>query len=449
MFAVAAALAIGYVYWYTSVYYIRQLDSTIQAELRGLGEQYRVGGLPQLREVVAQRSQRPSGALYLIATKSGQPVAGNFTASTSALLETPGRRTRFRYQPRASGPDTTRLAYGQTVRLPNDYRLFVGRDIQEWRQLEQIFAWASLWGIGVIAVIGVFGGLLVSRVLLRRIGSITDTSQRIMHGDLSQRVPLTGTGDELDRLAENLNAMLDRIERLVDGLREVSDNIAHDLKTPLTRMRNRIDTALRETEGSAAYRETLIQTVEDADELIRTFNALLSIARLEAGVQVEDFAQFDLAALAGDAVELYEPLAESEGIAISLAAPEPTPVAGNRQLLAQATANLIDNAIKYARPTSGTEAAIRVSVARGEGCIRLTVADNGPGIPEHQRQHALNRFARLETSRSRPGSGLGLSLVAAVARVHDGTITLHDNEPGLRVVISLPAPRPQAGKAPK
>jgi signal transduction histidine kinase len=267
-----------------------------------------------------------------------------------------------------------------------------------------------------------------------------------MHGDLSQRVPLADTGDELDRLAGSLNTMLDRIEHLVAGLREVSDNIAHDLKTPLTRMRNRIDTTLRDAPDTETYRETLIQTIEEADELIRTFNALLSIARLEAGAQVEEFDTFDLAALAADAVELYEPVAEGEGITVSLDAPQPAQVKANRQLLAQATANLIDNAFKYARPESG-DGAITVRIAPGESQVRLIVADNGPGIPEDQRERALKRFARLETSRSRPGSGLGLSLVAAVARLHGGSIALEDNRPGLRVVITLPAAQDDAGKA--
>ena len=428
----------GYVYWQTNVFYARQLDETIQAEILGLAEQYRTGGLARLNRVVVQRSATPSGGLYLIVGRDGQRVSGNFRTPSRELLESTGR-AQFSYRAAAPGGEETRLALGQVFHLRDGHQLVVGRDIEERRKLNQIFAAAFAWGIGLIALIGVLGGLLVSRVLLRRIGTVTETSQRIMHGDLSQRVPLAGTGDELDRLAESLNIMLDRIEQLISGLREVSDNIAHDLKTPLTRMRNRIDTALRETPNETDYRETLIQTIEEADELIRTFNALLSIARLEAGAQTKDFEIFDLAALAADAVELYEPVAESDGITISLAAPESAQVMGHRQLLAQATANLIDNALKYARPDNGHGAAITVAVERAGSQVRLVVADNGPGIPEAQRAHALKRFTRLETSRSRPGSGLGLSLVAAVAQLHGGTIALEDNQPGLRVVVSLPA----------
>jgi len=427
----------GYVYWQTSVFYARQLDDTIQAEIRGLAEQYRLGGLPRLNQVVTQRSAAAGGGLYLIANADGERVSGNLAAPSQALLDERGR-VQFRYRAPAPEGEETRLAVGQVFELSGDYRLVVGRDVEDRRKLEAIFTSAFLWGVGFIALIGVLGGLLVSRVLMRRIGAITDTSQRIMHGDLSQRVPLAGTGDELDRLAGSLNTMLDRIEQLVAGLREVSDNIAHDLKTPLTRMRNRIDTTLRDAPDAETYRDTLIQTIEEADELIRTFNALLSIARLEAGAQVEEFETFDLAALATDAAELYEPVAEGEGIAVVLDAPAPAQVKANRQLLAQATANLIDNALKYARPARG-DGTITISVERGETQVRLIVADNGPGIPEDQRGHALKRFTRLETSRSRPGSGLGLSLVAAVARLHGGGIALEDNRPGLRVVITLPA----------
>ncbi len=436
----------GYVYWQTSVFYARQLDETIQAEIRGLSEQYRLGGLARLNQVVAQRSASPGGGLYLIADEQGERVSGNLGEPAPALLQRRGR-VQFPYRGAGPGGGETRLAMGQVLELSNGYRLVVGRDIEDRRRLQESFSSALLWGIGLIALIGVAGGLLVSRVLLRRIGAITDTSQRIMNGDLSQRVPLAGTGDELDRLAGSLNTMLERIERLVTGLREVSDNIAHDLKTPLTRMRNRIDTTLRESPDAEAYRETLTQTIEEADELIRTFNALLSIARLEAGAQVQEFETFDLAALAADAVELYEPVAEGEGIAISLNAPSQACVDANRQLLAQASANLIDNAIKYARPDTGDDAAITVEVTLAGPRVRLIVADNGPGIPADQRERALKRFTRLETSRSRQGSGLGLSLVAAVARLHGGTITLEDNHPGLRVVISLPASRSQSGRA--
>lgn len=445
VFALAAALAMGYVYWQTHVFYARQLNDTIQAEMRGLAEQYRAGGLARLNQVIARRSASPGSGLYLIADPQGERLSGNIGSPSEELLNVSGR-VQFPYTVAGPGGEDTRLAIAQVSRLAGGYRLVVGRDIEDRRNLEQVFASAFVWGIGLIALIGIAGGLLMSRVLLRRIGAVTDTSQRIMQGDLSQRIPLAGTGDELDRLADSLNTMLDRIERLVNGLREVSDNIAHDLKTPLTRMRNRIDTSLREAEGEASYRETLIQTIEDADELIRTFNALLGIARLEAGAQVEDFETFDLAALVSDAVDLYEPVAETEGVAMSLETDGPVSAYANRQLLAQAAANLIDNAIKYAGSRDDGEAddrpapRISVQLRKAGTTIRLSVADNGPGIPADQREYALKRFARLDTSRTRPGSGLGLSLVAAVARLHGGQIELEDNQPGLKVVMTLPAP---------
>jgi signal transduction histidine kinase len=262
-----------------------------------------------------------------------------------------------------------------------------------------------------------------------------------MAGDLGGRLPVAGTGDELDRLAENLNVMLERIEALMHGLKEVSDNIAHDLKTPLTRLRNRTEQALRSAQSEAEYRAALESTIEESDGLIATFNALLMIARAESG-QAGDIRAFDAAEVANDIGELYEPLAEEKGIALKVEASEVAPVNGNRELISQALANLVDNAIKYAeRPDKAVDDPPPQIVVRAQSDgdrILLTVADNGPGIPEADRGHVVERFVRLEQSRSKPGSGLGLSLASAVARLHGGELMLEDNHPGLKSIIALP-----------
>jgi signal transduction histidine kinase len=264
-----------------------------------------------------------------------------------------------------------------------------------------------------------------------------------MHGDLGGRLPVAGTGDELDRLAENLNVMLDRIEALMRGLKEVSDNIAHDLKTPLTRLRNRCEEALRAAGEESQYRLALESTIEESDALIRTFNALLMIARAESRQAREGMLDLDAAEIARGVGELYEPLADEKGIELRVDAPSPVPVHGNRELISQALANLVDNAIKYGAPGTGDsngakpEILIR-AIPDGEH-ILLTVADAGRGIPEGDRGRVIERFVRLEQSRSQPGSGLGLSLASAVARLHGGELKLEDNDPGLRTVISLPA----------
>jgi signal transduction histidine kinase len=299
-----------------------------------------------------------------------------------------------------------------------------------------------LWGLGVMALVGIGGGYWVSRRLLARIDNLSATTRTIMAGDLSGRLPVSGSGDELDRLAQSLNLMLGRIEQLMAGLREVSDNIAHDLKTPLNRLRNRVEEALREPYDEMAYRETLERTIEEADGLIKTFNALLSIARLEAGAAGDNRDTLDLSALVGDVAELYEPVAEERGITLKAKVDGPIAIRGDRQLLGQAITNLIDNALKYGAPAAqggngwAPEVDIRAEVHGG--VAEILVADRGPGVPEAERERVLGRFVRLEASRSEPGSGLGLSLVAAVARLHGGALRLEDNEPGLRVVLSLP-----------
>jgi signal transduction histidine kinase len=297
---------------------------------------------------------------------------------------------------------------------------------------------AGRWSVAIVIVLGLAGGLFVSRRVLRRVDAMTETTKTIMAGDLSERLPVGSSGDEIDRLAQNLNAMLERIEALMQGLQEVSDNIAHDLKTPLTRLRNRCEEALRLAEDESQYRAALESTIEESEALIRTFNALLMIARAESGQARDGMTDIDAAEIARGVGELYEPLADDKGIHLKVEAPAAAPVHGNRELISQALANLVDNAIKYGAGMNGAEAEIVVT-ARGEGDrILLAVADSGGGIPAADRGRAVERFVRLEQSRSQPGSGLGLSLASAVARLHGGDLKLEDNHPGLRTVISLP-----------
>jgi hypothetical protein len=329
----------------------------------------------------------------------------------------------------------------RVFQLPGGFRLLVGRDLDERERLYNIVLSAGRWSIAIVLVLGLAGGLFVTRRVLRRVDAMTETTRTIMHGDLGGRLPVAGTGDELDRLAENLNVMLERIEALMRGLKEVSDNIAHDLKTPLTRLRNRAEQALRSASDNE-YRAALEGTIEESDGLIRTFNALLMIARAESGQARDDMSEFDAAEIANDIGELYEPLAEEKGIVLTVEANTPAPLKGNRELISQALANLVDNSIKYAAPVgegaNGAKAQIVVRALIEGDRILLTVADSGPGIPEADRSRAVERFVRLEQSRSQPGSGLGLSLASAVARLHGGELTLADNQPGLKSIIALP-----------
>jgi signal transduction histidine kinase len=290
----------------------------------------------------------------------------------------------------------------------------------------------------------------VARRVLKRVDDMTETPRGIMAGNLGGRLRIAGTGDELDRLAQNLNDMLDRIGELMRGMREVSDNIAHDLKTPLTRLRNKADEALRTAKSPDELKTSLEAIIEESDNLIRIFNALLMIARLEAGNAREELAGFNASETVRDVAELYEALAEEAGLPLEVSVEEDLPVHGSRELLGQAMANLLDNALKYGAQAaaSGVSPAIAVSARRLDGEAEIVVADRGPGIPEAERSHVLERFVRLETARSRPGFGLGLSLAAAVARLHGGRLRLEDNAPGLRAVLLLPLSEMPAVQSP-
>jgi signal transduction histidine kinase len=316
----------------------------------------------------------------------------------------------------------------------------VGRDVEERSRLRDVIQRAFGSSLVLIGVLGCAGGWFITRRVLKRVDDMSETTRVIMNGDLNGRLRVEGTGDELDRLAQNLNAMLDRIGELMVGMKEVSDNIAHDLKTPLTRLRNKADEALRNAGTTEELRRALESNIEESDNLIRIFNALLMIARLEAGGAREVLADFDAGGVVSDVSELYEAVSEQAGLPLTVAVENGLTVHGNRELLGQAMANLLDNAIKYAATTPGEPAdrTIAVAARREGGHVVITVADRGPGIPEAERGHVLERFVRLESARSSPGFGLGLSLVSAVARLHGGVLTLEDNAPGLRAVLTLP-----------
>jgi signal transduction histidine kinase len=443
VFALFAIFLLGYFAWNTQRLITQQITETVDAEITGLSEQYRQGGIRRLVIAVEARARRPGSSLYLVTTFTGEALVGNVGSLAPGVLDHTGwAETLYRRQDETEGAEHEALV--RVFQLPGGFRLLVGRDLEERERLQQIVLDAGRWSIALFVMLGLAGGFLVTRRVLRRVDAMTETTRSIMAGNLSGRLAIAGTGDELDRLASNLNAMLERIEALMRGLKEVSDNIAHDLKTPLTRLRNRCEEALRNARTEAHYRAALEATIEESDGLIRTFNALLMIARAESGQARENMSEFDAAEIVRGVGELYEPLADEKGLAIKIDASSPARVKGNRELVSQALANLLDNAIKYAKPEAvdGVNAEILIS-ARGEGDrILLAVADHGPGIPRQDRGRVVERFVRLEQSRSEPGSGLGLSLASAVAHLHAGELRLEDNEPGLKAVIALPRAGP-------
>ena len=447
IFVLFAASLLGYFALNTRRLITDQITATVNGEVNGLSEQYGQGGLRRLVTVVDLRSRRPGSSLYLVTTPSGEGLAGNVGSLEPGVLDRPGwLETNYRRLELPEGANHRAMV--RVVQLAGGFHLLVGRDLDERERLFGIIVNAGQWSLALVIVLGLLGGFFVSRRVLSRIDAMTGTAQTIMAGDLSGRLPVAGTGDELDRLADNVNAMLERIEALMRGLKEVSDNIAHDLKTPLTRLRNRCEQALRGAAGEASYRAALESTIAELDDLIRTFDALLMIARAESGQARDNMMEFDASEIARDVGELYEPVADEKGISLKVDASAIAPVRGNRELVSQALANLIDNAIKYAGPNgklNGMPAEIVVRADNEGERIMLSVADHGPGIPDADRGRVVERFVRLEQSRSEPGSGLGLSLASAVARLHGGELKLEDNNPGLRTTIALPRAGPGGG----
>ena len=430
------ALLIGWTFAETNAVLSRQVARAIAADLAALSEESERSGRSGVLAAIDERAQADRDSLYLLLSgKGGTVLGGNISYVAADHAETADGYI-FRYA-RRLGVAPERLAAGAQRTLPDGSILIVARDIEEQRAHIERVRRILLGGMIGVALLGLGSGLLLSRHILRRIDAMTRASRAIMAGNLSGRIPSRGTGDELDRLAGSLNAMLARIERLMLGLREVSDNIAHDLKTPLNRLRNRAEAALRDERGSAVWREGLERTIEEADQLIKTFNALLLIAKLEAGALEQSLEPIDLAQIVRDVADLYGPAAEEAGFGFDLSVSGRVPIRANRQLVGQAVANLVDNAIKYSAGNAAGSAITVVVGAAGHDA-EVTVADRGPGIAAADRERVLRRFVRLEESRSLPGTGLGLSLVTAVAYMHGGTLRLEDNAPGLRAVLVLP-----------
>jgi len=441
-FLVFAASVLGvllFVYLTSAGFVERQTEATLDAEITGLAEQYAQRGLSGLIQIVAARSagDRGDSMIYLVTDPDGKPLVGNI-AAWPAGVPTHSAWLSFALERTINGRHEVHPARGRLFVIPGGYRLLVGRDISDAAAFRSEVRTTLLWA-GLIALgIGLIGGTVMSRNLLRRVEQVNRTSERVMAGNLSDRVPLHGTKDEFDQLAANLNRMLDQIERLMTAMREVTDDVAHDLRTPLSRLRTRLELALAipseaDPSGGASQAEAIRAAIDEADRLLATFNALLRIAELESGAHLDEAAPIDLSEVARSAAELYEPVAEEKGFALSVVAEPGVRMSGDWHLLSQALANLLDNALKYA---GGGLIELRVLHENGQAI--LEVADHGPGIPEADRQSVLDRFVRLEPSRTTPGNGLGLSLVRAIARRHDGSVMLEDNKPGLRVRLQFP-----------
>jgi signal transduction histidine kinase len=433
LFAGSVLVLLGFIYWSTVGFMARQTDATIEAEITGLAEQYRVGGLGKLINVLQERVERDpdSSSVYLLASPAFKPLAGNIDAWPNVETGSDGWLT-FEFKDARAGGRIFQ-ARARPFILTGGLHLLVGRDTRELRATQELIIRALVWGMALTLALAMAGSLIMSRSMLRRIERINLASREIMDGDLRRRIETTGSNDEFDQLAVSLNAMLDEIERLMDGIRHVTDNIAHDLRTPLTRLRNRLEQLQADLDPDSPNAAHVEQSIADADQLLATFGALLRIARIEAGGVKTNFETVDIAALLQDAAELYDAVAEEKQIEIDLQLESKPQLQGDRDLLFQAVINLLDNAIKYS-PQGG-----QILMQLGERDRRpvLTIADNGPGIPAVEREKVLQRFYRMDQSRSEHGSGLGLSLVAAVARMHNARLVFGNNHPGLLVEFSF------------
>ena len=433
LFCATSLAILGFLYWSTFALDQGRVDAEISAEAALLQEKFSRKGVAEIKTILARRSSDRPGAstIYMLATQRLEWVAGNLQVwpdgepAGQEMVEFPLGKTSER-------------ARGRTVELPDGLRLLVGRNLGEGAKFRDLILQAMLGAFGLTFVLGIAGGLLVGRRVSSRLEEINQNSAAILAGDFTRRMPVGSGGDEFDDLSENLNRMLDRIEGLVEGMRSVSDEIAHDLRSPISRLKSRIEVALLTEDDTAAYRSVLQETVVEADRILSIFNALLAITLAESGAERERFQDVDLDDMAADVVDTYEPLASETGLALVRESSGQAVVRGEPHLLAQALANLLDNAIKYV-PAGGR---IVIRLERTEEAQSLVVEDNGPGMPEDFRDRAFERFSRADSSRTEPGSGLGLSLVRAVAHLHGGEVRLEDAGPGLRASLILPLGTP-------
>jgi signal transduction histidine kinase len=447
LFAVSAAAFLTYIYVATAGEVTRRADEEVSREMVSLQTVYARGGLDALNQELIERAVGDRPFLYLLMKPDGTPITGNLAETPIQPKTAANARTSFRIsQTDADGAVVRHHGWGRQLRLPTGELLFVGADVGE-AQVYVLRIVRAIWGAGVLVIVlGLAGGLIVSRNVSRGMAGLAEVVTKVEGGDLRARAPVRGVRDEYDELAAGLNAMLDRVERLMGGLRHAGDAIAHDLRSPLTRMRARLEVAMIEVEaGKTDPTAALVQALEDSDQVLKTFNAVLAISRLQAAGQAPDPVRFDPSDLAASVAELYEPLCEDKGVTFAAQLSSGLSVSGNREFIAQALANLLDNAVKYT-PSGG--AVMLRTRRRSSGEIELSVTDTGPGVPEADRERVTERFVRLEQSRTQPGAGLGLSLVAAVAEAHGGRVELSEGPgalndgasadgPGLRVALIL------------
>ena len=431
LFGLSVSIILGFVYWSTIIYKTNQTDEDINAEIQALSQVYQAKGYPGLLTLLSERieQQRPGDtSLYLLTDNQFRPLVQNISGWPKLAKVEKGDWLVFDF-----GVGDKEYSARARFVAEDRFNLLVGKSMRYLATLKALVGRALVWGLILTLVLGIFGGLMMRRTLSRRLSSINQTSREIMQGDLRKRIDTRETGDEFDELASNLNSMLDQIEHGMEGVRRVSDNIAHDLKTPLARLKNKVDELKFELSGNADHEAKIDQIVSEADGLLGTFNALLRIARIEYSEKRKSFETVDVNSILYDIQELYEPLIEERGQSLVVEIKKSMQIYADRDMLFQAFANLLDNAIKYT-PEGGK---IHIYSFQKKKLWNIEISDNGPGIPEKEYEKVVQRFYRIDPSRTTPGSGLGLSLVYAVLKLHKLDMTFHNNNPGLKVRVTF------------
>ena len=436
VFGASVGVLLFIVYWITLADIDEQLSESVEREAQVLVELYRGRGLNRVARAIELRMAdlRAPRRYYLLQGASGERIAGNLPPMepTEGEIVLP---VSYLYPDRGAKVDVQADAYpaiAQGQRLDNGEFLLVGESRYRAVKAQEAIIWAFGWAIAITVLLAGVGGAALRTGFLRRIEAVNRTTRSIMDGDLAQRVPASGGGDEMDQLALNLNAMLDRIQALMESLKRVSDDIAHDLRTPLSRLRHRLEAARGRTgpDGDAVVE----QSIAELDAIQETFSALLRISQIESGARRAAFSDVDLAQIVSTISEAYAPVAEDRSQRLVAVIDRVAPVHGDRELLTQMLANLIENPIRHCPAGVG----ITVTLRQEADTPVLCVADTGPGIPAPEREKVFRRFYRLEASRTTPGSGLGLALVKAIADLHGTSVELSDNRPGLRVTVRFP-----------
>jgi signal transduction histidine kinase len=416
----------GVIFWSTARFMRHQIDDSVSNEIEEIVSESRERPPEEISTLVQDLSRHSSGFYYLLQDAKGAVRAGNLPA-----LDPKEGIREWGVLPASAGSSFSAMR-GRGVELGSNY-LFVGWSTHQLHEMEKMVVRSFFWGLAASVALALAGGVVTSGRLMRKVEAIGETSRDIIEGDLGRRVPATNAGDEFDNLAASINAMLDRIETLMNDLRQVTTDIAHDMRTPLTRLRQRLELAQQSTVDAEALHETLAATVREIDAILGIFGALLRIAEIDSGARKSAFKNLDLSELLHTVVELYRPAAEDkrqtlhDDIARNLA------IRGDHEMLMQLFANLLENAVRHT--PQGTK--IGLNAASADGWVEVIVSDNGPGIPDEARGKVLQRFYRLENSRTTPGNGLGLSLAASIVKLHEAVLTLSDGNPGLWVKVAL------------